>query len=427
MQTNLYTMRVLIVNTSEKTGGAAIAANRLMEALKNNGIKAKMLVRDKETGQITVATIPHSPFLKAKFIWERFVIWRANHFKKHNLFQVDLGNTGTDITSLPEFKEADIIHLHWINQGFLSLKNIRRIIESGKPVVWTMHDMWPFTGICHYSGECINYQTTCHNCPMLINGGSQHDLSTKIFRQKQHMLRGAHITFVACSRWLESMAQKSALLVGQQVTSIPNTINANVFHPADRRQARLQYNLPLEKKLLLFGSLKATDERKGLAYLAEACRLINEQSPELAEQLGIIIVGKQSEDVRDRFPFPVYAIDYVEHERRMAQIYNAADAYVTPSLEDNLPNTIVESLSCGIPCVGFRIGGIPEMIDHLQNGYLAEPRNAADLADGIRYVLRPELSEHFSTMAVKKALSAYGETNVANKYIAIYQQALRQK
>ena len=157
-------MRVLIINTSENIGGAAIAANRLMEALKNNGVKAKMLVRDKRTDQITVASLPQSPLLKAKFVWERVCIWKANRFKKHNLFQVDLANTGTDVTSLPEFKEADVIHLHWVNQGFLSLKDIRRIIDSGKPIVWTMHDQWPFTGICHYSGECTKYQTECHHC-----------------------------------------------------------------------------------------------------------------------------------------------------------------------------------------------------------------------------------------------------------------------
>ena len=157
-------MRVLIINTSENIGGAAIAANRLMEALKNNGVKAKMLVRDKRTDQITVASLPQSPLLKAKFVWERVCIWKANRFKKHNLFQVDLANTGTDVTSLPEFKEADVIHLHWVNQGFLSLKDIRRIIDSGKPIVWTMHDQWPFTGICHYSGECTKYQTECHPC-----------------------------------------------------------------------------------------------------------------------------------------------------------------------------------------------------------------------------------------------------------------------
>ena len=141
-------MRVLIINTSERIGGAAIAAHRLMEALKNNGIKAKMLVRDKQTDQISVVQLKKSWWKVWQFIWEPIVIWKANRFKKHNLFAVDIANTGTNISALPEFNQADVIHLHWINQGMLSLTDIRRIIESGKPIVWTMHDMWPFTGIC---------------------------------------------------------------------------------------------------------------------------------------------------------------------------------------------------------------------------------------------------------------------------------------
>ena len=132
-------MRVLIINTSERIGGAAIAANRPMEALKNNGIKAKMLVRDKQTDQISVVELKKSWWKVWQFIWERVVIWQANHFKKHNLFAVDIANTGTNITVLPEFTQADVIHLHWINQGMLSLTDIRRIIQSGKPIVWTMH------------------------------------------------------------------------------------------------------------------------------------------------------------------------------------------------------------------------------------------------------------------------------------------------
>ncbi|MCS2523371.1 glycosyltransferase [Bacteroides ovatus] len=135
-------MRVLIINTSERIGGAAIAASRLMESLKNNGIKAKMLVRDKQTDQISVVRLKSNWLQVWKFMWERIVIWSANRFRRYHLFDVDIANTGTDITSLPEFRQADVIHLHWINQGMLSLNDIRKILTSGKPVVWTMHDMW---------------------------------------------------------------------------------------------------------------------------------------------------------------------------------------------------------------------------------------------------------------------------------------------
>ena len=131
-------MRVLIINTSERLGGAAVAASRLMESLKNNGIKAKMLVRDKQTDQISVVGLQRNWWQVWRFVWERIVIWKANRFKKNNLFAVDIANTGTDITSLPEFQQADVIHLHWVNQGMLSLNDIRKILKSGKPVVWTL-------------------------------------------------------------------------------------------------------------------------------------------------------------------------------------------------------------------------------------------------------------------------------------------------
>ena len=160
-------MRVLLINTSERVGGAAIAASRLMEALKNNGIKAKLLVRDKQSDQISVVSLKHNWLMVWKFVWERIIIWKANRFKKNNLFAVDIANTGTDITSMPEFQQADVIHLHWINQGMLSLKNIDKILASGKPVVWTMHDMWPCTGICHHARECHNYEQECHHCPFI--------------------------------------------------------------------------------------------------------------------------------------------------------------------------------------------------------------------------------------------------------------------
>lgn len=164
-------MRVLLINTSERIGGAAIAASRLMESLKNHGIKAKLLVRDKQTDQISVVSLDHNWRMVWKFVWERIVIWSANRFNKKNIFAVDIANTGTDITSLPEFQQADVIHLHWINQGMLSLKNIEKILASGKPVVWTMHDMWPCTGICHHARECTHYQQECHNCPFIHGGG----------------------------------------------------------------------------------------------------------------------------------------------------------------------------------------------------------------------------------------------------------------
>ena len=192
-------MRVLLINTSERMGGAAIAAGRLLEALKNHGIKAKMLVRDKESDQITVVPLRQSWRLVWKFVWERVVIWMANRFSRKNLFAVDIANTGTDITALPEFQQADIIHLHWVNQGMLSLHGLGKILASGKPVVWTMHDLWPCTGICHYTRGCDHYRTECHNCPFINDGKQEHDLSYHTFHKKRALYAHHRIHFVTCS------------------------------------------------------------------------------------------------------------------------------------------------------------------------------------------------------------------------------------
>ena len=174
-------MRVLLINTSERIGGAAVAASRLMESLKNNGIKAKLLVRDKQTDRITVVSLSHNWRMVWKFVWERIVIWKANRFKRDNIFAVDIANTGTDITTLPEFQQADIIHLHWINQGMLSLKNIENILASGKPVVWTMHDMWPCTGTMPANVSAIskNVITAPSSMAMAARKTSPTGLSTR--------------------------------------------------------------------------------------------------------------------------------------------------------------------------------------------------------------------------------------------------------
>lgn len=413
-------MRVLIINTSERIGGAAVAASRLMESLKNNGIKAKMLVRDKQTDQISVVGLERSWLTVWRFVWERVVIWSANRFKKNNLFAVDIANTGTDITTLPEFQQADVIHLHWVNQGMLSLRNIRQILESGKPVMWTMHDMWPCTGICHHARECTNYQQECHHCPFLYGGGGKKDLSTRIFRKKKELYKTAPITFVTCSQWLEQRAQESALLVGHNVISIPNPINTNLFKPRNKQEARTKCRLPQKGKLILFGSMKITDKRKGIDYLIESCNLLVQKHPELKQTMGVVAFGKESNQLQSLLPFPVYSLNYVKDEHSLVDIYNAVDLFVTPSLEENLPNTIMEAMACGVPCVGFQVGGIPEMIDHLHNGYVAQYKSSADFANGIYWALTESEYPVLSEQACRKAIANYSENIVAKKYIDVY-------
>lgn len=417
-------MRILIVNTSERTGGAAVAANRLMEALKNNGVKAKMLVRDKETASLTVCGLSSKWRTQWHFLWERFVIWLHLHFNREHLFEIDIANCGTDITRLPEFQEADVIHLHWVNQGMLSLKDIRKILESGKPVVWTMHDIWPATAICHYTRGCEAFQTECSHCPLM---SGVLDFSHRVWLKKQRMLLGQCVTYVACSQWLADEARKSALLKGQVVTSIPNPIDTHVFRPQDKQEARRALNLPTDKRIILFVSQRVTDPRKGMGYFVDAVAKLVEKHPEMKQDTVVAILGGHAEDVASQLSLPACPLGYVSNPKRIVEVYNSADVFVLPSLEDNLPNTLMESMACGVPCVGFQVGGIPEMIDHRQNGYVARFRDVDDLAAGIRYVLDEADYSELGKSAMQKVAHSYSQQSVALRYIDVYEAAMKLK
>lgn len=417
-------MRVLIVNTSEREGGAAVAANRLMDALNNNGVKAKMLVRDKETDNITVVGLKGGLLQRFRFLWERWCVYYHLHFKRDHLFDLDMANTGFDITKLPEFKEADVIHLAWINQGFLSLKDIRKIINSGKAVVWTMHDLWAATGICHFSFGCEAYKGQCHNCFYLPRGGNSADLSTRVFNKKKKVYYNSGIHFVACSKWLGNSARQSSLLTGLQLSVIPNPIDTHVFCPKDKRVARLHSTLPEDKRIILFVSQRVTMERKGMAYFIKAISLLAERYPEMKENTVIAILGGRADEVVSQLALPSFPLGYVKNERQLVDIYNSADVFVIPSLDENLPNTIMESMACGVPSVGFKVGGIPEMIDHQKNGYVASYKDADDLAAGIHWVLGEADKEELKRQCVQKVMSCYSQRSVAMKYVEVYNQAL---
>ena len=420
-------MKVLIVNTSERNGGAAVAASRLAEALTNNGVKAMMLVRDKETERPTVVRLPKSMATRWHFLWERLCIYAHLHFRRDHLFEIDVANSGTDITRLREFREADVVHLHWVNQGMLSLRTIRKILRTGKPVVWTMHDAWPATAICHLSLGCRHFTSGCHHCRYLPGGGNSNDLSARVWRNKVRMLAGGEVSFVACSRWLEGEAKASALLRGHRITTIPNPIDTRVFCPGSRQAARRALGLPEKGRLLLFVCQRLTNAYKGMDYLIEACRRLSEQHSDAAPDTGVVLLGGNADEMAGKLPFKAWPMGYVSDEKRIVQVYQAADVFVLPSLSENLPNTIMEAMACGLPAVAFRVGGIPEMIDHKKNGYVAAYRDADDLARGLSWALFESDPQQTSHLAVTKVMHNYAQTSVAIKYIEVYQEAMAHK
>ena len=416
-------MKVLLVNTSYGAGGAAVAARRLMEALMQNGAEASMLVRDGEAAD-KVRVLPCRWLTQWHFLWERLVLLVRLGFRRKHLFDIDAGISGTDITRLREFREADVIHLHWVNQGMLSFSDLRKIIRSGKPVVWTMHDAWPSTAICHLTLGCRQFTSQCRQCKYL---GHDSSWLAKVWRRKRQILEKGDISFVACSRWLEGEAKASAMLRGQHIVSIPNCIDTRLFSPGDRLEARREENLPQDRRLVLFVCQRVTNAYKGMDYLIEACRQLADAHPTMKDEVSVVLLGSHADEVASQLPFPAIAVGYVNDEQRMARLYRSADVFVLPSLSENLPNTIMEAMACGVPCLGFRVGGIPEEIDHLRTGYVARYRDAEDLAHGLRWLLYEADGKALAKECVRKVEQCYSQAAVAVKYTEVYQHAMAHK
>ena len=339
-------------------------------------------------------------------------------------FLFSIANTGEDISKHDLIKNSDIVHLHWINQGFLSLKSLKKIFKLNKPVVWTLHDMWAFTGGCHHSGSCEKYKTSCRNCPFL-RFPWRNDLSHRLWKHKIKINKKADLTIVTCSEWLKKSAIESSILAGKKIISIPNPINTNIFVPTDKLSARKKFDLQENKKYLMFGAVNVNNYFKGFTYFKEALKLLVEQEPDMKNKIELVILGRSTPEVLKELPFKCTIIKKIDDEDTMCQLYNAVDVYVTPSLQENLPNTIMESFACGTPVVAFNIGGIPEMVDHKQNGYLAEYLSSNDLANGIRWTLFEANTEMLSKNARNKVLENYSEEIVANKYIGLYHELLK--
>jgi glycosyltransferase involved in cell wall biosynthesis len=413
-------LKILIINKSDTTGGAAIAARRLKDALQANNHEVKMLVQEKLSNDASVFSTTTSKFKKYYNLW-LFILERLYFLffekSKDIRFTFSPAIAGEDISKHPLVKEADVIHVHWFNQGYLSLKSLKKLLKLNKKIVWTLHDMWAFTGGCHYAGDCNNYENSCGNCKFLKKPG-QKDLSSKILKQKQQVLKDKQLQIVTCSNWLANKARTSSLLKNIEVKAIPNPIDINVFKPGDKSELRNQLNLPQEKKLILFGAANIMDERKGLKYLVEALKKLKEKNAQLAEESEILLFGKSNEEFLKQLPLKVNNLGPIFGEQNIAKVYAASDVFVLPSLEDNLPNTIMESLACETPVVAFDTGGIPEMIEHQKNGYLSEYKSVDDLLNGLIYVLTTDLLEE-----TKRFNSSFLQKNVAQKYFEVYKSS----
>jgi glycosyltransferase involved in cell wall biosynthesis len=432
-------MNVALLNTFHRTGGAAIAASRLHRALNKfsptpdapfplrstllTGAPRWLDVPQPETGLTSLAdSFVGDKRALARMVAERYY-FVAHERDKSVRAQFSPGWTGTDLRQHPAIVAADVIHLHWINLGMLSLVSIAQLATLGKPIVWTMHDMWATTGGCHYAHDCVRFRTACGDCPLLRQPGPR-DLSSRGFQQKRSFWgqMAGRLHLIAPSHWMAEQVRAGALTATVPVHVIPNAIDIGVFRPAPRPEANARLGLPpFDGVRLLFGSLNLTEPRKGFALFAEALHRLHATRPDL--KLEILILG--SGEVPVALPYPVRRLGLLHSEASVVAAYNSADLSVITSLEDNLPNMVVESLACGTPVAGFPTGGIPDMIRDGVTGWLAAAATPEALVPVLlRAVTQPENLPAFANRARTFAAETFGEQPVAIRHAALYDTLL---
>lgn len=412
-------MKVLILNSTDIIGGAARAAYSIHKGLQSQGINSLMLVQTKAGDDPTVIgptrkrskafnqLRPHLDSLPLQFYRNRLSSeWSVGWLPKKLIEQITLLN-------------PDIINLHWINGGFIPVAMLKKL---NKPVAWTLHDCWAFTGGCHYPYDCISYQKRCGSCPQLLSN-HELDLSRWVWNQKAKHLRNLNITAVANCRWMAECVKSSSLLQEARIELIPNCVDASKFKPIKKRAAREILNLPLDKNLVLFGVKNFSQKRKGFHLLSSALEKLSAGG--LHENMELVVFGSLKSDETTRLNFPMHTLGYVHDDYSLALLYSACDVLMVPSIQENSSLTVYEAMACGTPALSFSIGGLPDLIDHKQNGYLARPFDTEDLARGITWIVAdPDRHAALCRAARTKAEREYSYSVVAKKYINLFSELI---
>ncbi len=375
-------MKILLLNTSDISGGAARAAYRLHRGLQTIGVDSQMLVQNKTSDDRTV----NSPQTKPGKGWAKvrptlnaipLQFYRQRDRAPYSV-QWLLERIAPKIAQI----NPDIINLHWICGGYLQIETLAKF---NKPIVWTLHDMWAFTGGCHYSQECDRYTKSCGTCPQLYSN-IDWDLSKWVWQRKAKAWKNLDLTIVTPSEWLAKCAKASSLFQDLPIKVIPNGIDTQKYKPVDKQLAKKLIGLSPDKQFILFGAVGATsDSRKGFHLLLPALQKLKYSQKQ--DQIELVIFGSSQPNNPPDFGFKVHYLGRFYDDISLALLYAAADVFVAPSIQDNLANTVMEALACGTPCVAFNIGGMPDMIEHKQNGYLAQSFEVEDLAEGIKWIL----------------------------------------
>jgi len=415
-------MKILHLSTYDTKGGAAKGCYNLFKELKTySDLDIKLLVQNKYSSDNDILGPQNDIqdyFNTARpFIDRAFVKILNPKTPKGTYFHPAILPNKLILKTIKEF-EPDILHLHWVAGGFFDYKILKKI---NIPVIWTLRDMWPFTGGCHYSSDCQKYTEYCHCCPTL-NSTFKYDASYFSFIKKQKAYANSKIIPVGISNWISDCARKSSLLKDKPVYVIHNCIDTDIFKPFNKTFSREVFSLPENKKLLLFGAIKSLeDTRKGFQYLKLALDEI--ANSEMKDEIELVVFGDNQQSDECKYPFRVHYTGYINDEKTLSLLYSAVDAMITPSTQEAFGKTAAEALACGVPVVAFKETALDEIIDHKINGYLANYLNYKDLAKGITWILDNK-DEQISIEARNKAINHFSLRVSAKKYYDLYLNVL---
>ena len=414
-------MKILSLNSKDTGGGAAIASYRLHRQFLKLGHDARMLVQSQASGDRTVVSSRSKFGRGLGAVKPTLDLIPLRFYPNREKIPYSLQCLPSQVDTTVREIDPDIVHLHWVNGGFVSVEAVARF---NRPIVWTLHDMWGFTGGCHYSQGCDRYTKSCGSCPVL-HSDRQYDLSRWLWRRKAKSWVKANLTIATPSKWLADLARTSSLFKDLRVEVVHNGLNTQVYRPLEQPQAREWLGLPKDKKIVLFGAVSATsDRRKGFHLLLPTLQQLKQQLD--SESVELVVFGSSQPESAADFGFKVRYLGKLYDEISLALLYAAADVFIAPSVEDNLPNTVVEALACGTPCAAFKIGGMSEMIEHQQNGYLATPYQTEDLARGIAWLLADsDRWQKLSAAAVDRVKQKFTVEQQAQNYLQIYQEVLK--
>jgi glycosyltransferase involved in cell wall biosynthesis len=410
-------IKILHVVAGDLSGGAARGAYWLHKGLLEYGIESRMIVQNYNGNDPTIEGIAKTDIGKGlKLLRSQIDIIPTKFYRSREKFIFSTGITGFDIRKSDFYQWANIIHFHWINAGMININLLNKI---DKPIVWTMRDMWPMTGGCHYAMECKGYEKGCGRCPQL-KSQNKNDLSRYILKRKERCYPD-NLNLVAVSNWLSECAKHSYLLNGFKIETVPNAVDTKEFFPIDPDVARDVLGLPKDKKIVLAGATNIHSRYKGFSKFQEAIEYLN-------DEYLFLFFGIANTEKLDDLGINYKSLGFLKDSISLRLAYSAADVFVAPSVQEAFGKTLIESMACGTPVVAFDATGPKDIVEHKITGYLATPFDALDLANGINWILEDdENQQYLSLCACKNVENHFTIELMAMKYLEVYNHILNIK